>query len=171
MPSKEPVLVPEIVEPDEMLPADLIALRKFAWMLDAAVAIPGTRRRIGVSAAIGFVPGVGDAVGGFLSAWIILGAIRHRVPTRRVIRMILNVAVDVLVGSIPLFGDLADIFFKENLGNIQILIDYRDRKRSPRSAGDMFFAALMVIGIVLVLALGAILIAVVAIYWLLRSGF
>jgi hypothetical protein len=171
MPSREPVLVPEIVEPDEMLPPDLVALRKFAWMLDAAVAIPGTRRRIGVSAAIGFIPGIGDAVGGFLSAWIILGAIRHRVATRRVFRMIVNVAIDVLVGSIPLFGDLADIFFKENLGNIQILIDHRDRKRPPRSAGDMFFAVLMVIGIFLVLALGAIIIALAAIYWLLRSGF
>ena len=171
MPSKEPVLVPEIVEPDEMLPPDLIALRKFAWMLDSAVAIPGTRRRIGISAAVGLVPGVGDAVGGFLSAWIILGAIRHRVSARRVFRMILNVGVDVLVGSIPLFGDLADIFFKENLGNIQILIEHRDRKRPPRSAGDMFFAVLMVVGIFLVLALGAIIIALAALYWLLRSGF
>ncbi|MFN2442704.1 MAG: DUF4112 domain-containing protein [Thermoanaerobaculia bacterium] len=171
MPSNEPVLIPEIVEPDEALPPDLIALRKFAWMLDAAVAIPGTRRRVGVSAAIGFVPGVGDAVGGFLSAWIILGAIRHRVPNRRVLRMILNVAIDVLVGSIPLFGDLADVFFKENLGNIQILIDHRDRRRPPRSAGDMFFAALVVIAIFIVLALAAIIIALLALYWLLRSGF
>lgn len=165
------VKIPEIVVPDEQLPADLVALRRFAWMLDAAVEIPGTRKRVGLSAAVGLVPGVGDAVGAFLSAWIILGAIRHRVPLPRLIRMIANVIVDVLVGAIPVIGDIADILFKENLGNIQILIDHRDKSRPPRAAADMFLAALITLGVLMVVALGAVVIAIVAIVWIIRSGF
>jgi hypothetical protein len=162
-------LIPEIVEPDESLPADLVALRRLAWLLDAAVAIPGTRRRIGISAAIGFVPGVGDAIGGFLSAWIIFGAFRHRVPTPKLLRMIANVVVDVLVGSVPIVGDIADILFKENIGNVEILVRTRDRSRPPRSTAHLVLAIMILFGFFAILGLLAIMIAIGVIAWLLAD--
>lgn len=169
MKSSSGALIPEIVEPDESLPTDLVALRRLAWLLDAAVAIPGTRKRIGVSAAIGLVPGVGDAVGGFLSAWIIFGAFRHRVPTSKLLRMIANVVVDVLVGSVPIVGDLADILFKENIGNVEILVRTRDRTRAPRSAAHLFLAVLILLGFFAILGLLAVMIAIGLIAWLLAD--
>lgn len=162
-------LIPEVVEPDEALPPDLVALRRFAWLLDAAVAIPGTRKRMGISAAVGLVPGVGDAVGAFLSAWILIGAIRHRVPMGKVTKMFVNVIVDVLVGSIPIVGDIADILFKENIGNVEILVRNRNRSLAPRSASDLFLATLVVFGILAFFGLLAIVIAIVLLAWLLRS--
>ena len=162
-------LIPEVVEPDEALPPDLVALRRFAWLLDAAVAIPGTRKRMGISAAVGLVPGVGDAVGAFLSAWILIGAIRHRVPMGKVTKMFANVIVDVLVGSIPIVGDIADILFKENIGNVEILVRNRNRSLAPRSASDLFLATLVVFGILAFFGLLAIVIAIVLLAWLLRS--
>ena len=42
-------IVPEVIEPDEKLPPDLVALRNFARLMDEAVAIPGTRKRIAIS--------------------------------------------------------------------------------------------------------------------------
>jgi hypothetical protein len=167
--STDKPLIPEVFEPDEALPQDLVALRRLAWLLDAAVAIPGTRKRIGVSAAIGLVPGVGDAVGAFLSAWIILGAFRHRVPGAKLFRMVANVAVDLLVGSIPIVGDIADIFFKENLGNIDLLVRNRDRSRPPRSMGQLVLGVLVLFAIFAVLGLLAILIAIGLIAWLLAD--
>lgn len=162
-------LIPEVIEPDEALPPDLVALRRFAWLLDAAVAIPGTRRRIGVSAAVGLIPGVGDAVGAFLSAWILIGAIRHRVPGRKVTRMFLNVIVDVMVGSVPVVGDIADILFKENIGNVEILVKNRNRSRPPRSTAELFFATLMVFGILAFFGLIAIVGTIVVLAWLVRG--
>lgn len=162
-------LIPEVVEPDEALPPDLVALRRFAWLLDAAVAIPGTRRRMGISAAVGLVPGVGDAVGAFLSAWILIGAIRHRVPMGKITKMFVNVIVDVLVGSIPIVGDIVDILFKENIGNVEILVRNRNRSLAPRSASDLFLATLVVFGILAFFGLLAIVIAIVLLAWMLRS--
>ena len=42
------VIIPEVIEPDEKLPRDLVALRKFAYLMDEAVPVPGTRRRVGL---------------------------------------------------------------------------------------------------------------------------
>src|SRR5882762_7551890 len=78
--------IPEVIEPDEKLPRDLIALRKFAYLMDEAVPVPGTRRRVGLDAGLSLIPGFGEAIGAFLSAWIVFGALRHRVPAARVAR-------------------------------------------------------------------------------------
>ena len=54
--ARETPIIPEVVEPDEKLPRDLVALRKFAYLMDEAVRIPGTGRGIGLDAALGFIP-------------------------------------------------------------------------------------------------------------------
>ncbi len=159
----EPI-IPEVYEPDETLPPDLVALRRFAVLLDAAVPIPGTRRRVGLDAALGLIPGVGDVIGGILSFWIVIGAIRHRVPLRWIARMLMNIAIDMIVGAIPLAGDVFDLFFTENVGNVGIVIGHRDRRRPPRSGGDIVAGAVIAIVIcfvISVLILSAIILGVI----------
>ena len=65
--------------PPSALPKDLVALRRFATLMDEQFQIPGVGTRIGLDALLGFLPGVGDAGGALLSTWIIVGAFRHRV--------------------------------------------------------------------------------------------
>src|ERR1041385_9360106 len=83
------------LRPDEVLPPDLLALQRFATLMDEAVAIPGTNRRVGLDAALGLVPAVGDVIAGVLSAWIVIGALRHRVPMRKVLRMLFNILAEI----------------------------------------------------------------------------
>src|SRR5438046_4248861 len=104
--ARETPIIPEVIEPDEKLPRDLVALRKFAYLMDEAVRIPGTNHGIGLDAALGFIPGIGDAIGALLATWIIIGALRHRVPLVHVVRMVVNVILDLAIGEIPLFGDI-----------------------------------------------------------------
>lgn len=159
--ARERAIVPEVYEPDEKLPADLVALRRFARFMDEAVGIPGTRFRFGADAALGLIPGVGDVVAGLLSTWVIFGALRHRVPTRKILRMIVNVLLDVGLGEVPVIGDIFDFLFEENVMNMQLLLKYRDRTRPPRRFHEIAAAAVFTVIVVSAFSL-AFLAALVA---------
>ncbi|NNF16460.1 MAG: DUF4112 domain-containing protein [Gammaproteobacteria bacterium] len=99
-------------------------LERLAWLLDDSVRIPWTQRRIGLESVLGLVPGIGDAVGGLLSTWILVQGVRYGVSRTTLMRMIVNVAIEVVVGSIPVFGDLFDMGWKANQRNVQLLDDH-----------------------------------------------
>ena len=158
--------IPEVIEPDEKLPPDLVALRRFAYFMDEAVAIPGTKQRVGLDAALGLIPGVGDVIAGVLSAWVIVGALRHRVPMRHVMRMLFNILADIIVGAVPLLGDVFDFLFEENLMNMRLLMQYRDRRRPPRSIAQIGFTAMLIVGVIIFVAIAALAGSVAAVIWL-----
>lgn len=132
-------------------PRALERLRRLGYLLDNAIPVPGTRIRFGLDSIIGLVPGAGDLLGGALSLYIILEAARMGVPRPLLLRMGYNVAVDALVGTVPVLGDLFDVGFKANLRNLALVEQHAgqpvvSRRRSRR------FAALLVVGTALVLA-------------------
>ena len=96
-------------------------LRLLARMMDTAFELPGTKFRFGMDTLIGLVPGVGDAVGAVVSAYIIAEARRLGVPRRTIARMVANVAVDALVGAVPLLGDVFDAAWKANVRNLRLM--------------------------------------------------
>jgi hypothetical protein len=163
------VHIPEVIEPDENLPPDLIALRRFAWLMDEAIAIPGTRMRVGVDAGLGLIPGVGDAIAAVLSTWVIAGALRHRVPMRYIVRMVVNILIDLGVGSIPLLGDVFDFLFEENVMNLQLLLRHRDRTRPPRRLSEIAVSVLVIIAIIAVFALLLLFGLIASVIWLIRN--
>jgi hypothetical protein len=142
-------LIPEVLEPDEKLPPDLVVLRRFAYFMDEAVPIPGTKRRVGLDAGLSLIPGVGEIIGALLSAWIIVGALRHRVPMPRILRMVIYILLDMTLGSIPIAGTIFDWLFEENVINLNALILHRDRSRPPRSFGAIAGAAILIFAILL----------------------
>ncbi|MHB0970610.1 MAG: DUF4112 domain-containing protein [Thermoanaerobaculia bacterium] len=165
----ERVIIPEIVEDDARLPADLVLLRQFAVLMDAAVQIPGTRKRIGIDAAIGFVPGIGDAVAALMSTWILFSAVRHRIPGKIIFRMLWNVVIDLTIGVVPIAGDVFDIFFKENLKNVDLLIANRDRRRAPMAPVEIGLLVFAIIAILTIISLLMIVAMFGGILWLLRE--
>jgi hypothetical protein len=99
----------------------LAELDRLAQLLDSQWRIPGTRIKFGVDAIIGLVPGLGDLATGVVSAHLLLRAARFGIPPGLLGRMIGNVAVDTVVGSIPLLGSVFDLFFKANNRNLSLL--------------------------------------------------
>ena len=152
----EKVHIPEVIEPDEKLPQDLVALRKFAFFMDEAISVPGTRMRVGFDALIGLIPGVGDIIGSLLSTWIIAGALRHRVPAPIIIRMVFNIAVDLVFGAVPVAGDVFDFLFEENMKNMRLLEKHRDRRRPPRSTAAIASTALAILLFFVLLSIAAV---------------
>lgn len=99
-------------------------LDRLATLLDTAFVLPGTNIRFGADALIGLVPGVGDGITTALAAFIVYEAHRLGVPRRILIRMMGNVAIDGLVGAVPVFGDLFDVAFRANRRNVRILREH-----------------------------------------------
>ena len=161
-----PVHIPEVIEPDEKLPPDLQMLRRFADLMDEAVPIPGTNKRFGLDAAAGLIPGVGDVVAGAMSAWIIVGALRHRVPTSKIFRMLVNLGVDLIVGAIPLAGDVFDVLHKQNSKNMRLLMEHRNRRLPPRPKREIVGATILVLVIIAALVVGALAAAIWAVFWI-----
>jgi hypothetical protein len=90
-------------------------------LLDEAFVIPGTGIRFGLDGIVGLVPGLGDVLAGLLSLVIPLAAWIRGAPYITLVRMAANLGIGVLVGSIPLFGDIFDIAWKANRRNYRLL--------------------------------------------------
>ncbi|MBC8793254.1 MAG: DUF4112 domain-containing protein [Tagaea sp. CACIAM 22H2] len=116
------------VRTGETVPPHLVAavdrLARFARVMDTAIRIPGTRRYIGLDAAIGLVPIAGDAITAAAATWIVVESARLGVPKRKLARMVANVLIDAGVGIVPVAGDLFDFYFKANSRNLEILRDH-----------------------------------------------
>ncbi|TMC61249.1 MAG: DUF4112 domain-containing protein [Chloroflexi bacterium] len=132
-----------------------------ARVLDELITIPGTRQRFGLDSIVGLIPGVGDLASAAVGGWIIVEASRFRLPGVVLARMVVNTVVDLVIGSIPLLGDVFDVVFKSNTRNLAL---FRRHATDPGASTTEHRAFLA--GLVLVLV-GLIWLAVVAIGWLL----
>jgi hypothetical protein len=129
-------------------------VRALARLLDSAVRVPGTNFRVGLDALIGLIPGVGDMAGAAMSGYIVLAATRMGVPKPVLFRMILNIAVEAIVGSVPVIGDLFDAGWRANLRNTALLDRHLAAPVETRkgSVGVMVGVA----AVLLLLAVGAV---------------
>lgn len=120
-----------------------------AWLMDESIAIGPWK--IGLDGFVGLIPGVGDMAGATVSAVIILRAAQSGIARSAVIRMVINVAVDSLLGSLPLFGDIFDFAYKSNVLNVQI---YREALRGERRpVKDWAFILLIAVILFVILSL------------------
>jgi uncharacterized protein DUF4112 len=138
----------------------LEALRWLQRWLDEQFRVPGTNLRFGWDPVIGLVPWVGDVVTALMSGAIVLQAHHMRLPRVVQLRMLGNVAIDLVAGAIPFIGDAADFFWKSNKKNFAMLEQHAYEVR-PATAGDWLFVA-AVLGAMLMVAL----IPLAVMYWM-----
>ena len=142
----------------------LSALRSLKNWLDEAFRVPGTELRFGWDPVIGLVPWVGDLLTAFMSGAIVLQAHKMRLPRIIQLRMLGNVAIDLLAGAIPFVGDAADFFWKSNKKNFALLEEHAYEVRPP-SAGDWLFVSAILLTI-----LAVALVPLAVMYWIVTTA-
>ena len=134
-------------------------------LLDDFIRIPGTPIRFGLDGILGFVPGVGDALGGLASCVLILAACMRGVPRATIARMMLNVGIETAVGSLPVVGDMFDIWFRANRRNYA-LMTHSLGGLAPAEKPRRSWTDWLVLGAALLALLGLILLPLLLFGWI-----
>ena len=129
------------------------------WM-DGLFRIPGLGWRFGLDAIVGLIPGVGDTVTRLTSFFILAAGVRYRVPKITLLRMGTNIAIDYLLGSVPLIGDLFDAAWKSNQMNMELLrrraTVSKEEARSGRLSDWLFVGVIILVLIALLIGSAAV---------------
>jgi hypothetical protein len=141
-------------------------LEVLSQIMDNQFRIPVLGWRFGLNAIIDLIPEFGDIATTVVALYILVSAVRYRVPKITLLRMGVNVGIYFIVGLIPFAGDLFDAWWKPNIRNLNLL-----RKRATVSAeeakrgraSDWLFVALIVGGLVALL-LGSIALTI-SVWW------
>ncbi len=133
-------------------------LEVLSQIMDNQFRVPVLGWRFGLNAIIDLIPEFGDIATTIVALYILVSAVRYRVPKITLLRMGVNIAIYFVGGLIPLAGDLFDAWWKPNIRNINLL-----RKRATVSAeearqgrtSDWVFVA-VIIGSLLTLLFGSV---------------
>lgn len=122
-------------------------------LLDASLTIPGTTIKIGLDPLLGLIPGIGDLISNSIGSSLLFLATKAGVPRIVILRMSLNIVINMVVGAIPVIGDLFSIWFKSNVQNAQLLYRHCQTTVPVTTLIDWLFVGGLVIGIILLLGL------------------
>jgi hypothetical protein len=106
----------------------LARLDALAKLLDVAFILPGTNIRYGIDGIIGLIPVVGDIIVTAISLWLVREARALGAPWHVTARMLGNVAIQGVAGTVPFAGDAFDVLFRANVRNVRILRRWIDRQ-------------------------------------------
>jgi hypothetical protein len=105
---------------------DVARLKKLEQLLDRQISVFGVR--VGADGALGLVPVVGDLAAAALGLYVILEARRLGATQNAMVRMAGNWCVDLILGAVPLVGDVFDVLYRSNGRNVRLLIADLERR-------------------------------------------
>lgn len=108
--------------PDSVDEAALHRMQTVATLLDELVRVPGTNFKIGLDPLLSSVPVVGDALSAGVSLYIVAESARLGVSYSTLVKMLANVGIDAVGGSVPIVGLLFDAVWKPNKWNIAMAL-------------------------------------------------
>ena len=143
------------------------SLDNLAYYLDGLFRVPGTGWKFGLDGLIGLVPNVGDTLTSVASFYILVAGVRYGVPKITLLRMAMNIAVDYLLGSVPVIGDAFDFIWKANQMNMELIRTRASGKGTGKTSDYVFVFAL--IAALIVLLVGSIFASLFILWWVFTS--
>ena len=116
----------------------LARIRSISDLWDRAFGIPGTKWRVGLESVVGLLPVGGDVVGLGISIYILWQVVQFNLPKTILVRMVFNIVIDALVGSVPILGDFFDVTWKANTKNVNLLESHLQQPSQSRKADRRF---------------------------------
>lgn len=143
-------------------------LEVFAQIMDNQFALPVLGWRFGLNAIIDLVPGIGDVATSLIALYILVSAVRYRVPKITLLRMAVNIVIYFLGNMVPWLGDLFAVWWKPNMRNLTLLrsratISAAEAKEARTS--DWLFVAVIILGL-LTMLFGSLAVSGLLIWWL-----
>lgn len=114
----------------DLAPAFAESVPQLQWvdrasqLLDTKFRIPGTDIRFGADFLLGLFPGAGDLISYGFSGILVITMARHGASPMLAAKMLFNIALDALVGTIPVLGNLFDLFYKANYRNVELMKEF-----------------------------------------------
>ena len=109
--------------PESVDRAAIKRIQFVAYVLDEGVRVPGIGYRIGIDPLVGILPGAGDVLTGGISLYVVVEAARLGVSYTTLLKMIANISLDVVAGTVPVVGDLFDVVWKANTRNFELVLE------------------------------------------------
>lgn len=125
-------------------------------LMDSQFRLPGTNFRFGLDPILGLVPFAGDLASFGVSAALIVTMARHGASGKLIALMLLNVVLDVTLGSIPILGNIFDFVFKANERNVRLLRRHYEEGKYQGSGKGIMVGALVGLVVLLVLLIWAL---------------
>jgi hypothetical protein len=142
---------------------ELQFLDKLADFLDNRFRIPFTRIRFGMDALIGLVPYVGDVFTFLVSGILVVVLVRKGASGMLGVKMVGNILLDGVVGSVPLLGDLFDIRYKANYRNVQLM---KEHYAQGKHGGSAWWVIFLILGALLLMLFLSIYVVGKLLWWI-----
>lgn len=130
-------------------------MRKWSVLLDSAFRVPGTNLTFGLDPLLGLIPVLGDLTTPIFAALLLLHAVRLRIPKIVQLRMLMNAAIDLVIGVVPVVGDVFDFGWKANVRNLALL--ERHAHPDARATASDWGFVLIVLGVLALVAITPLL--------------
>ena len=149
---------------EQSTPSELKWLDTATQLLDNRFRIPGTDIRFGLDFLIGLMPGVGDIFSLGISGLLVVVMARKGASGMVIVKMIWNILVDAIAGTVPILGDIFDLSFRANRRNLDLLQEHYVEGEHDGSAWP-------VVIIILIIIFGVIFAATYAVWWVLAQSY
>jgi len=130
--------------------ATMNKVARISKLMDKQFVIPGTNFRFGLDGIIGLIPGVGDVSSFAVSCYLLSLMAKNGASGYVMARMVLNVLIDTIIGSIPFFGDLFDFAFKANSRNIRLMQEHFVEGRHRGSAWKVIIPIVIILLMIMI---------------------